>query len=89
MFETLASYVMSGLVAGVLARFLLPGRDPMGLLGTVLLGIAGSFLGGFLYNMFVTGNDDPMHFEWMNLVGSVGGAMVLLLLMRMFGMMAD
>lgn len=89
MFMTLASYVFLGLLAGVLARFLVPGRDPMGLLGTVLLGIAGSFVGGFLYNLFITGSRDPLAFEPANLVGSVGGAFLLLLVMRMFGMMTD
>lgn len=89
MFMTVISYVFLGLVAGVLARFLVPGRDPMGLLGTVLLGIAGSFMGGLLYNMFVTGSEDPMHFEQMNFIGSVVGAVVLLLIMRLFGMAAN
>lgn len=37
-----------GLIVGLIARFVLPGRDPMGLLMTMLLGIAGSFLGRFI-----------------------------------------
>jgi uncharacterized membrane protein YeaQ/YmgE (transglycosylase-associated protein family) len=37
-----------GLIAGFLARLLVPGRDPMGILQTILLGIVGSFIGGFL-----------------------------------------
>jgi uncharacterized membrane protein YeaQ/YmgE (transglycosylase-associated protein family) len=41
-------YLCIGLVVGLLARFLVPGRDPMGCIGTTLLGIAGAFVGGFV-----------------------------------------
>jgi uncharacterized membrane protein YeaQ/YmgE (transglycosylase-associated protein family) len=41
-------WIVTGLVVGALARFLMPGRDPMGCIVTILLGIAGSFLGGFI-----------------------------------------
>ena len=37
-----------GLIAGAIARLLVPGRDPIGLLGTIALGVLGSFVGGFL-----------------------------------------
>ena len=40
-----------GLIAGAIARLVVPGRDPMGLLGTMSLGIVGSFVGGFLENV--------------------------------------
>ncbi|MFN0108329.1 MAG: GlsB/YeaQ/YmgE family stress response membrane protein [Blastocatellia bacterium] len=40
--------VVVGLIVGLIARFVLPGRDPMGLLMTMVLGIAGSFLGKFI-----------------------------------------
>ena len=40
-----------GLIAGALARLLVPGRDPIGLLGTIVLGVLGSFLGGFILNL--------------------------------------
>ena len=39
-----------GLIVGAIARLLMPGRDPLGILGTIALGIAGSFVGGFLLN---------------------------------------
>lgn len=42
-----------GLLVGALARFLVPGRDPMGCVTTSLLGIAGSFVGGFLYRFLI------------------------------------
>lgn len=64
-----------GLVAGFLARALVPGRDPMGLGATILLGIGGSFLGGFLGRLlFDTGRTTA------GIVGSVLGAVILLLI---------
>lgn len=83
---TVVSYSVFGLVAGLIARFLVPGRDPMGLIGTIVLGIAGSFGGGFAWNLFVNGSSDPLAFEPANFIGSIGGAIVLLLLMRIFGL---
>jgi uncharacterized membrane protein YeaQ/YmgE (transglycosylase-associated protein family) len=47
-------WLLLGLVAGALARLLVPGRDPMGWIGTILLGLVGSFVGGLLaYNAWV------------------------------------
>jgi len=43
--------IIVGLVAGAIARLLVPGRDSIGIFGTILLGIAGSFVGGFLWNL--------------------------------------
>jgi len=83
---TVLGYAVFGLVAGLIARFLVPGRDPMGLFGTILLGVAGSFGGGFAWNLLVNGSDDPMSFEPANFIGSIGGAIVLLLLIRILGL---
>jgi uncharacterized membrane protein YeaQ/YmgE (transglycosylase-associated protein family) len=41
--------VVSGLIVGALARLVVPGRQPIGFLGTILLGIAGSFVGGLIF----------------------------------------
>lgn len=65
-------WLILGLVAGAIARFLVPGRDPMGLAGTLLIGLAGSLLGGFLADLIF---DD----EAVGLVGSVVGAVIVLL----------
>lgn len=72
-----------GLVVGAIARLLLPGRDPMGLFGTAVVGIVGSFVGGFLTDVFVkhSGHD---RFHPVGLIGSVIGAIVLLLVIRLF-----
>ncbi|MEY9875060.1 putative membrane protein YeaQ/YmgE (transglycosylase-associated protein family) [Streptacidiphilus sp. MAP12-33] len=66
-----------GLVAGALARLLLPGRDPIGLLGTVVLGVVGSFVGGFL------GDEIQLHhwshsFHTSGLLWSVLGSLIVL-----------
>jgi uncharacterized membrane protein YeaQ/YmgE (transglycosylase-associated protein family) len=72
-----------GLIVGAIARLLLPGRDPMGCLGTIVLGLAGSFVGGLLTELFFdrprSGNPGlhPAGF-----IGSVIGAMILLLILR-------
>lgn len=64
-----------GLIAGFLARALVPGRDPMGIAGTILLGVAGSFVGGFLGRLLFDSQRTTAGF-----IGSVIGAVILLLL---------
>ena len=71
-----------GLIAGGIARLLVPGRDPMGLVATAVLGIVGSFIGGFLgYILFkkdaVEGALQPA--SW---IGSIIGAVIALLIYR-------
>jgi uncharacterized membrane protein YeaQ/YmgE (transglycosylase-associated protein family) len=71
-----------GFIAGALARLLVPGPDPMSLAGTWLLGVLGSFLGGFLgYVLFGADNEDgPVQVA--GIVGSIVGAIILLLIYR-------
>ncbi len=69
---SIIGWLVLGLVAGALARLLVPGRDPMGFLGTMLLGLAGSLVGGFLADLLF---DD----EAVGLLGSVVGAVLVLL----------
>ena len=69
---SIIGWLILGLVAGALARLLVPGRDPMGWLGTLLLGLAGSLVGGFLADLLF---DD----EAVGLLGSVVGAVLVLL----------
>ena len=75
-----------GLIVGAIARLLLPGRDNIGVLGTILLGIAGSFIGGFLENLWKYHTVSVHSFHAVGLIGSVIGAFVLLLLFRVTGM---
>ncbi|HUF97516.1 MAG TPA: GlsB/YeaQ/YmgE family stress response membrane protein [Ilumatobacter sp.] len=69
-----------GLVAGFLARALVPGDDSMPILHTILLGIIGSFVGGMIgYALFRKDGDDGA-FQASGLIGSVVGAVLVLIL---------
>ncbi|MBA3803329.1 MAG: GlsB/YeaQ/YmgE family stress response membrane protein [Acidimicrobiia bacterium] len=71
-----------GFIAGALARLLVPGPDPMSLAGTWLLGVLGSFAGGFLgYVLFDNDTDDGV-IQVSGIIGSVLGAVILLLVYR-------
>jgi uncharacterized membrane protein YeaQ/YmgE (transglycosylase-associated protein family) len=78
------AFLVIGLLAGLIARALLPGNQSMGLLATTLLGIAGSFVGGFIGSLFRTdGRIFDLHPS--GLIFSVIGSMLLLLLVGMAG----
>ena len=77
--------IIVGLIAGLVARLLLPGRDPIGLLGTIILGIVGSFVGGFLQNLVEYHKVSIHSFHAVGIIGSIIGAFILLLLMRLTG----
>ena len=71
--------VIVGAIAGFVARFLVPGRDPMGVGATILLGIIGSFIGGFL-GWAIFGKDlDEGALQASGIIGSILGAVVALL----------
>jgi uncharacterized membrane protein YeaQ/YmgE (transglycosylase-associated protein family) len=72
-----------GFIVGAIARLLMPGRDPLGILGTIVLGVAGSFMGGFLQNLVEFHTFSVTSFHRVGLIGSVIGAWVLLLLLRL------
>ena len=72
-------WIVFGLVVGAIAKLLMPGKDPGGIIVTILLGIAGSVLGGFLWNM-VSHNDGD---NTAGLIGSIIGALILLAIYRM------
>jgi uncharacterized membrane protein YeaQ/YmgE (transglycosylase-associated protein family) len=63
-----------GLIAGAIAKAIMPGRDPGGIIVTMLLGIAGSFIGGMLFG----GADNQV-----GLIGSIVGALILLFVYRL------
>ena len=71
-----------GIVAGFIARLLVPGPDPMGIAGTILLGIVGSFIGGFLgWALFGTDLEDGA-LQASGVIGSIIGAVLALLIYR-------
>ena len=78
--------IVVGLIAGAVARLLVPGRDPIGLIGTIVLGIVGSFLGGFLEEVIFQHHVSTKHFHLAGIIGSIVGAILVLLLVRAFGL---
>ena len=72
-------WIILGLVVGALARLILPGRDPMGWLATIALGIAGSFIGGLIGSL-IWSQADGFHPGGIFL--SLIGAILLLLIWR-------
>ena len=71
-------WLLFGLVVGAIAKFLMPGRDPGGWIVTILLGVAGSFVGGFLATTLMGRQEQSA--GW---IGSIIGAMVLLFVYRL------
>ena len=83
MFEAMGlfSWILMGLLAGALAKFFLPGKDPGGCFLTILIGIAGALIGGFLASYLGFGGISG--FDVRSLLIAVAGAFVLLLLLRL------
>jgi uncharacterized membrane protein YeaQ/YmgE (transglycosylase-associated protein family) len=85
MLGAIVSLLLSGLIIGLLARFAVPGKDPLKLWQTILLGIAGSLLGGFLAALLgVLDGDDTISGgeAGASFLFALGGAIVLLILYR-------
>lgn len=75
-------WLVIGLIAGFVARAVVPGSDAMGIAGTIVLGLVGSVVGGFLGNLLVEGRLD---LEAAGIIGSILGAIVALLIYRSMG----
>jgi len=76
--------IIIGLVAGLIARAIVPGRQSMGILATILLGIVGSFVGGLLGSLF-SSDGNLMDLRPSGLLWSIIGAIVVLLLVGLAG----
>jgi uncharacterized membrane protein YeaQ/YmgE (transglycosylase-associated protein family) len=76
------SWIVLGLIAGALAKLIMPGRDPGGFIITILLGIAGAVVGGFLSTL--VGFGDISGFDIRSVVIAIIGAIVLLAVYRAF-----
>jgi uncharacterized membrane protein YeaQ/YmgE (transglycosylase-associated protein family) len=74
--------IVLGIVAGYVGRLLMPGRDKMGFVATVLLGVGGAIV-GFLVFTELFGIGDNEMFDLGGLIGAIIGVMVLLLLYRL------
>jgi len=71
-----------GLIVGALAKLIMPGKDPGGILVTIGLGVAGAFVGGYLSSFM--GFGDVAGFDFRSLIIATGGAFLLLFLYRRF-----
>jgi uncharacterized membrane protein YeaQ/YmgE (transglycosylase-associated protein family) len=78
--------IIIGLIAGAVARLLVPGRDPIGLLGTILLGVVGSFIGGFVSTLIEYHTLSVNSFHATGIIWSIVGSIILLVLLRLTGM---
>ncbi|MEM7602456.1 MAG: GlsB/YeaQ/YmgE family stress response membrane protein [Verrucomicrobiota bacterium] len=76
----LVFWIIIGIAAGALARFLLPGEQKMNIFLTMILGLAGAFIGGYLTQSVIKSEA-----WWMTLLVSTAGAFVLLIVFEMLG----
>ena len=70
------SWIVMGLITGALAKWIMPGNDPGGLIVTILIGIAGAFVGGFIGTLVGLGS--VTGFDLVSMALAIGGALVLL-----------
>lgn len=75
------SWILFGLIAGVIAKFVLPGKDPGGIIVTILLGIGGGLLGGWLGSS-VFSSTGVTGFNLASFAWAVGGSLLLLVIYR-------
>lgn len=78
---SILGWIAFGLIAGIIAKFLTPGRDPGGCIITMLLGVVGAFVGGLIYSL-LTGRPFVAQFSLGSMFVAVGGAIVVLLIYR-------
>ena len=78
------AFIILGLIAGVIAKWIMPGKDPGGIIVTALIGIAGAIIGGFLAGALF--DADPMDEFWdvSSWLTAIVGAIILLVVYRMF-----
>jgi len=74
------SWIVMGLIVGLLAKFIMPGKDPGGLIVTILIGIGGAFVGGFIGSFLGLGT--VTGFNVGSILLAIGGALLLLVLYR-------
>ena len=75
------SWVILGLIVGVIAKVIMPGKDPGGFIITIILGIAGAFIGGFIASRIGFGT--VTGFDIRSLLIAVAGSVLLLIVYRM------
>jgi uncharacterized membrane protein YeaQ/YmgE (transglycosylase-associated protein family) len=74
------SWILVGLIAGFLAKYVVPGEGPGGIIGDIILGIVGAFIGGFIFNAF--GHVGVNGLDLYSILVAFVGAVVLLFVIR-------
>jgi len=74
------TWIITGLIVGVVAKLIMPGKDPGGFIITILLGIGGAFVGGFIGNLVGLGSVSG--FNLGSFLLATGGAILLLIIYR-------
>jgi uncharacterized membrane protein YeaQ/YmgE (transglycosylase-associated protein family) len=77
-------WIVLGLLAGAIAKAILPGDDPGGIIVTMIIGIVGALLGGFLAQLIFNVDSLDNFFDWSTWLTAIVGAIILLLLYRVF-----
>ncbi|MEU0359170.1 GlsB/YeaQ/YmgE family stress response membrane protein [Streptomyces cyaneofuscatus] len=81
---SIVGWIILGLLAGVIAKILLPGRDPGGIIGTTVIGVAGAFVGGWLSSQFLDRPISNDFYDTATWIAAIAGSLVLLILYRLF-----
>ena len=74
--------IIIGLIAGAIARLVVPGRDPIGIFGTIAIGVIGSFVGGFIGYALFHKDASEGALQPSGILGSIVGAIIVLLVYR-------
>ena len=85
MLGLIVSLIIIGLIAGAIARLLIPGKQDIGILATIVLGIVGSFIGGFLGYLIFHKDAGSGFFQPSGIIGSIIGAVIALLIYLKMG----
>ncbi|MFJ7325786.1 GlsB/YeaQ/YmgE family stress response membrane protein [Streptomyces cyaneofuscatus] len=80
---SIVGWIILGLLAGVIAKILLPGRDPGGIIGTTVIGVAGAFVGGWLSSQFLDRPISNDFYDTATWIAAIAGSLVLLILYRL------
>jgi len=76
------SWIVFGFIAGAVAKWLMPGRDPGGFVGTIIIGIVGALVGGYIAKVLSIGGAVEPGFNIKSFIFAVIGSIVLLIIYR-------
>lgn len=80
---SIIGWIVLGLIAGAIAKFIMPGKDPGGIFVTLILGIVGALLGGFLASALFSVNPNDGFFDISTWLSAIVGALILLFIYRL------